>query len=170
LTNSSTFNALIWENAPFVTPQLRCLADETGEVALLGLMPLVRTNLPPPQDLLQEFVGHTNWIDYAWEITGPKLEQNLYVSQLARLTAHRAQLRPDSASLQWLKAAGPKLGNCVTVVSRASPNWISFTRKSSFGFDSTELHLAADWLESPEFPLGLHTTLTPASSGTSGAR
>ncbi len=149
------------ESAPFITPQVRSYADQNGQFVFAGLIPIVRTNLPPPDDLLREVTSNTNWLGYAWEMTGPKLEQDLYISQLARLIFRKAQLPPESASLQWLKGAAPKLGNCVTVVSRNGADRLSFTRKSSLGFDAVELHLLADWLESPQFPVGLHTTLAP---------
>ncbi len=161
LTNAAHFNGLVWENAPFITPQIRSYADQNGQFVFAGLIPIVRTNLPPPDDLLREVTSNTNWLGYAWEMTGPKLEQDLYISQLARLIFRKAQLPPESASLQWLKGAAPKLGNCVTVASRNGADRLSFTRKSSLGFDAVELHLLADWLESPQFPVGLHTTLAP---------
>jgi len=38
---------------------------------------------------------------------------------------------------------------------------LTFARKSTLGFTALELHLLADWLESPRFPHGLHTFPAP---------
>jgi len=164
ITNSTTSNGLIWQSAPFVTPQVESISETSGDFVLAGLVPLVRTNLPPPQDLMREFASGNRWAGYAWEITGPKLDQLLYVTQLARLIGHREQMPPQALGVEWLKAAAPKLGNCVSVLSLDSPSQISFRRKSSLGLDAFELHVLADWLESPHFPQGTHTLDTPPLS------
>jgi len=162
LSKATESNGIVWDSAPFVAPHLRSIVEEGGEFAFAGLIPQARTNLPPPLDLLREVVADTNRLYYAWEVTAPRIEQVLYLSQLIRLIARKAQLPAEAASLQWLKAAAPKLGNCVTVASRDGPGRVLIARKSSFGLDSVELHLLADWLESPRFPSGLHTTLAPS--------
>ena len=162
LTASAGSSTIIWESAPFVTPRLTSVSDEQGEFVFAGLVPILRTNSPLPPELLKEFTSDTNRVYYSWEITAPKLEQLQYVGQLFRLICRLPQLPPESAGVQWLNVAGPRMGNCVTVASLSGPNRVSFTRKSTLGMDSLELHLLADWLESPSFPRGLHTTLTPA--------
>ena len=164
LTNSSAFNGVVWEGAPFISPQTRAVADENGEFVMAGLIPLVNTNQPPPEELLRQVVENPKWVFYDWEITGPRLTQALYITQLARLIAKTSQLPPESASLEWLKAAAPKLANCVTVATAGGARQVSFTRRSSCGLGSLELQLLADWLESPTFPIGIHSLVVPAPS------
>jgi hypothetical protein len=74
---------------------------------------------------------------------------------------HKAQLPPESVALKWLRALEFKLTNCGTIIRRESPGRFSLVRKSSCGFTAVELHLIADWLESPQFPAGLHTFNAP---------
>jgi hypothetical protein len=46
-------------------------------------------------------------------------------------------------------------------VVQADSGRLVFTRTSTVGFTALELHLLADWMESPQFPRGLHTLLAP---------
>ena len=71
---------------------------------------------------------------------------------------------PDTvhaASTAWLKAAEQLLGETTTFVTRENPQRLVLERHSTLGFTALELHLLADWLESPQFPHGLHTLLAP---------
>ena len=114
----------------------------------------------------------TNLVAYDWELTGPRLEQWLYVGQLLRFALYKAQIPPKSASFAWLSALETRLGNCGTVVTRTGPDQLSFLRNSGIGLNSAELDLLADWLESPQFPRGLHTFLgkpTPLPKRKAGA-
>ena len=61
--------------------------------------------------------------------------------------------------MAWFRAAASKLGNCVTTITKTGPDQLSFARTSSAGFTAVEFNLLADWLESPQFPRGLHTFL-----------
>jgi hypothetical protein len=161
LVRATNFNGITWKGAPFVEPQLRSFADGGIDFALAGLMPPVDTKRLPPPELFESLASRPKLILYDWELTAPRLDQCLYLSQLARFIAHRAQLPPGSASFQLIKAASQRFGNCITVVTGAEPNRLSLIRRSSCGFSALEQHLLADWLESPGFPHGLHTTLAP---------
>jgi hypothetical protein len=83
------------------------------------------------------------------------------MGQFARFVSHKAQVPPGSPGLLWLQAIAPKLGETVTDITETGTNQLSFTRRSSFGFTGIELNLLADWFESPQFPIGLHTFLAP---------
>jgi hypothetical protein len=72
-----------------------------------------------------------------------------------------AQIPIGSASSAWLKAAESKLGNCTTAVIKTDSATLSCVRQSAVGFTAIELQLLADWLESPQFPSGLHTFVAP---------
>jgi hypothetical protein len=164
LTNRAGANVLVWQGAPFVQPELRSVVDSAGPFVLAGLVPVVRTNQPPPEDLLSTIKNDRHGMLYSWEVTGPRVAQLLYLTQLARLISHTAQMSGESASIEFLQAAVTNLGNCITIAAPATPNQVVFSRKSSCGLSAWELHLLADWLESPTFPTGFHTTVAPPPS------
>jgi hypothetical protein len=91
-----------------------------------------------------------------------RIEQLIYIGQFVRLVTRHAQLPVDSASMRWLRAAAHGLGNCASVVNQAGPARLTFARRSTIGLSALEMHLLADWLESPQFPRGSYTLLTPA--------
>jgi hypothetical protein len=66
--------------------------------------------------------------------------------------------------LEWLHAAQDRLGFCATAVNLTAPNQLTFVRRSTVPFTALELHLLGDWLESPEFPRGLHSLLVPGQA------
>jgi hypothetical protein len=162
LARATNFDGLEWYGAPFITPQFRYAVADGGQFALASLVGPVFTNRDSPPDLFDAVVSRTNLLYYDWEITQHRLDHALYISQLARFLSHKAQVPADSPSLLWLKAAAKKLGNCVTLVSEVDSTNLAFVRRSSFGFNSLEFNLLADWLESPDFPLDLHTFAAPA--------
>jgi len=160
---ATNFNGAVWAGVPFMSPFLKSVGDSGGSFAFGGLFPTMRTNLPCPGDLMQELLRHTNnLVCYDWELTGQQIEGLIYTGQLLRLIFHKAQIPPGSAAMAWLKAAAPKLGNCATVFTKTGDGELSFYRRSHVGFTAVELHLLADWLESPEFPRGFHTQLATA--------
>ena len=106
-------------------------------------------------------MNRTNAVYYDWEITGPRTDQWLYMGQFARLVCNKDQLPFSSPATLWLKDIAPRLGASLTVITQTGPNQLSFTRKSTIGFTGIELNLLADWLESPQFPIGLPTFLAP---------
>jgi hypothetical protein len=154
------FAGIVWTGIPFVAPFLRADKLAEGEFISGGLFPMAPTN-PPPPELIEHLVNSTNLVLYDWEITGPRTEGWLYVGQLFRLISGKAQLPPASSGMLWLKALIPKLGNCVTEIRKTGPSEIAFVRRSGIGLSSTELHALADWLESPQYPNGLHSFLAP---------
>jgi len=154
-------NGATWKDVPFMAPHLQSVA---GNFVLGGFFPFPPTNRPPPPELFQTMQGQTNLVGYAWELTGPRIEQWLDISQLLRLVFHKPQLPSKAVSIAWLKAAEARLGNSVTLVTRTKPDQALFIRESGVGFTALELHLLADWLESPQFPCGLYSFLAPMSA------
>lgn len=161
-------NGVVWGNTPSFQPFLR-FAD-AGDVAFGGLMldtnPGTNTqdNLferPSLSRLLDRISASTNLVYYDWELTGSRIESCLYLGQALRVVSHHAQLPLENAGLQWLRAIEPRLGPSTTTITRTGPNQLSFFRKSTVGFTGAELQLLADWLESPQFPSGLSSLLTP---------
>lgn len=157
-------NGVVWGNTPSFQPFLR-FADAGG--VILGGLSLnmnpgtnAQDNLferPPLSRLLDRISSQTNLVYYDWELTGSRIEPCLYLGQAARVVSRHVQLPLDSASLEWLRAIEPRLGNCTTIVTRTDTNQLSFFRRSTVGFSGAELQLLADWLESPQFPSGLYS-------------
>jgi hypothetical protein len=157
---STNSNGVTWQDLPMVMPWLQSGSSGADDLAFGGLVPDISTNRPP-RELFLQVTDPTNLVAYDWEITGTRVGQWLYFGQFFRMFLHQAQLPPKSASVAWLNALEFKLGNCVSAVTRTGPAQLSLLRRSSLGFTSVELHLLADWLESPQFPRGLHTFLAP---------
>jgi hypothetical protein len=158
-------SGVMWTGLPLVSPCARVV--EEGRLVFGALIPSMApgTNTqvglytrPPLADLLQELSAHTNLVYFDWELAGPRIESWFYISQALRTTFRRPQLPFDSTGLVWLNAVRTRLGNSKTLVTRTGPNQLSFDRKSTLGLTGAELHLLADWLESPRFPWGLHSS------------
>ena len=158
---STNFDGFVWSGAPFISPQISSKVTTNGQFVLGGLMTPPEAGRPMPADLPEAVLSRTNLVFYDWELTALQADQLVYVGQLFRLISHAAQLPPNSASLLWLKKTISKFGNCVTVLSAEDSKRISAIRRSSIGLSSLELHFLADWLESPQFPAGLYTVLSP---------
>jgi len=159
---SEAFNGLQWKGVPLLAPFLASFNTNGIDMALGGMAPYSDPKFPLPPELLRE-LDQTNLLAYAWEVTPARIEQWIYISQFFRMITRRSQLPGPSASLRWLKVAGPKLGGCISEISQTGSNRLSVIRKSTMGLSAVELHLMADWLESPDFPFGLLTLLVPAN-------
>jgi hypothetical protein len=61
---------------------------------------------------------------------------------------------------RWLIAAGPKLGECVTVVTRSGDRSLEVVRKSPVGLSGLELTALTKWLD-PQPPLRRQLTNSP---------
>ncbi|TAL03208.1 MAG: hypothetical protein EPO07_06540 [Verrucomicrobia bacterium] len=118
-------------------------------------------NSPPPATVMDEFLSRTNAVYYDRELTGARMDGWIYLSQTIRLTLYFAQLPGDSPSIKWLQAAAPKVGNSTTFVTKSGPSQLTFSRESSLGLTALEMHVLAEWAESPTFPVGLHSLVAP---------
>jgi hypothetical protein len=159
LERSTNGPGAVWADVLLMAPFLQPVALSQGDFVFGGLVPSPFTNRPPAAELLNTVLGDTNLVAYDWELTGPRIDQWLHFGQLVRFALHLAQVPPKSASFAWLTALEPKLGGCVTVVSRTGPAQLTLVRRSGLGFTAAELDWLADWLESPRFPRGLNTFL-----------
>jgi hypothetical protein len=157
---SKTFNGLEWKGVPFMSPFLRSITVNHQNYIYGGGLP-VRATGSLSLNTLQATLTRTNLVYHDWEITGLRIEQWIYMGQFARFVSHRAQLPSDLPGLRWLRAIEPELGESVTDVTLTGPGQLTFTRRAGIGFTAVELNLLADWLESPQFPRGLHTFLAP---------
>jgi len=163
-------NGVSWGNMPSIRPFFKFVDTANGGVVFGGLLPNTtpgtntQDNLytrPSRSRLFDEISAQTNLVYFDWELTATRIDPCLYLGQVARVVSRHAQLPLESASLKWLRAIQPGLGGSTTIITCAGTNQLSFFRKSTVGFTGVELQLLADWLESPQFPNGLYSLLTP---------
>lgn len=150
-----------WTKIPYIEPFLEAVTTDANEFVLGGFGPFTTTNHPIPAELLAQVLGPTNLLVYDWELSGPRMDDLPYITQITRAAVHKAQLPTKGYFFPWFEAIAPKLGNAGMTVNLTAPNQLSFVRKSTIGFSALELHFLADWLESPNFPSGLHTFVAP---------
>jgi hypothetical protein len=148
-----------WNRAPIIAPIVHSVNVPSGRFLFGGLSPLVITNTSTPAGTLHELLTQHNVVYFDRELTGPRVEAWMYIGQLFRIIFRRAQLPPESLALNWLKAISPGLSTSATTVTKTGPTEMSFDRTSTLGLTGIELHLLADWLESAEFPIRLHTVI-----------
>lgn len=161
LERSTDHNGLGWQGVPFMVPFLRSTIEGGNSFAFGGLFAYPFTNRPAPGLLFQQATTQTNLVYYDWEATGQRMDDWLHIGQLLRLLFGKADLPPNSASMAWLIAAKTNLVSSVTGVAETGPAQLAFTRISTAGLTALEMHVLADWLESPQFPRGLNTFLGP---------
>ena len=153
---------LAWGGIPMFTPSIEATTTMAGVflVGCVGTSPS-GAGKPAPPELLSQLIARTNLVYYDWEFTQAKLAHWVYLGQTARLALGLPQMVSENAGFGFLLAASPKLGNAGTEVIQNGPTSLSFIRNSHLGFTAVELHLLADWLESPAFPRGLRSVLAP---------
>ena len=152
-------NGITWGNLPDISPFIRAADSGNNGFLLAGLFP--DTNnvaAPPPAGLIQDVLRRTNLVYYDWEVTGPRLQPVLQLSQAIRQVTRRPEMAADSAAIDWLGSLIPRLGTSATIINRTGPAELTLYRRSTLGLNAVELHLFTDWLESPQFPYGLHSS------------
>ncbi len=153
---------LVWKDALIISPWLIPVTVNRHDYVLGGLYPLAGWNPNPlPAEILGAVRGATNLVYYQTELTGTRVEECLFITQLFRVVFRKAQLPAAAAATVWLEKVEPLLGAGTTAMTQTGPAQLDFTRQSTVGLNALELHLLADWLESPQFPRGLHTFLAP---------
>ncbi|HXP62205.1 MAG TPA: hypothetical protein VN829_17040, partial [Dongiaceae bacterium] len=155
-------NGLTWKGVPSIEPFLRSAAVGTGRFVFAGLFTAsgdTNSSRPLPGSLVKHLQSRAELVAYSWELTGPRVKDWNRIGQTLRMVAQKPQL--PSLPLLWLNAASPQLWPSVTEVTQTSPRQLSLERRSSLGMTAVELQLFADWLESPQFPHGLHTLIAP---------
>jgi hypothetical protein len=159
---SQAFDGLEWKGVPLAFPFLRSIIlGGQGFIYGGGFPNTVVEPLPAQQ--LPAVLTKTNLVYHSWEITALRVEQYYFTSQFVRLVSSKAELPTRSPGVIWLRTVAPRLGVSSTDITQKGPAQLSFCRQSSIGFTALELNLLADWLESPQFPCGLYSLLTPPS-------
>jgi hypothetical protein len=155
-------NGVTWGNLSGIRPFIKSAGGGSESWLFAGLLPDTNTDLrPPPVGMIQDILRRTNLVYYDWETTGPRLNPDRELGQTARQIARRPQMDLNSAGMDWLAMLIPRLGISATIITRTAPGRLTLYRRSTFGFTAPELHLLADWLESPAFPRHLHSTTIP---------
>ena len=151
-------NGVTWGNLPDLKPFIRAVGTDADGWLFAGLLPDTNTVVTPPSDgLMADVLSRPDLVYYDWEVTGMRLKPCLQLGQTARQIARQPQMPMDSASLSWLAVLIPRLGTSATTINLTAPDQLEFYRRATLGFTAPELHLLADWLESPQFPSGLHS-------------
>ena len=154
--------ALVWSRALLFFPFLKPVSVNQHDYVLGGLTPPAEGNPnPPPAESLRVIRDTHGLVFYQSEHTGIRIEDYLFNTQLFRLVFHKPQLPTTAAATVWLKHVEPLMGDSTTEVTQTGAAQLTLTRNSTVGCTALELHLLADWLESPQFPRGLHTFLAP---------
>lgn len=154
-------NGIFWTCNPFLQAFLRHDANPDGEFASGGFFPPARETQPIPPELLSQIISQTNLLYYNWEITEARTFGWIQLASFMRLAAEKAQIGAQSAGLKWLMGVATNLSNAATTLTLVDPTHVALARTSSAGLTGFELQLLIDWLESPDFPRGLHTLNAP---------
>jgi hypothetical protein len=133
------------------------VSQPQGEFLFAGFGRSDLTNIPPPAPVMQELQSYTNLVAYEREVTGARIKAWIYLGQALRVILYQAQLPFDGPVMKWLNMAGEKLGDSKTFVTQTGPARLTVNGISGAGLTSMEIHLLADWVESPHFPRGLNT-------------
>lgn len=146
-----------WRGVPFCNPTV----TRSGAMLQGGFVAPTPPHRTLPVEFIQKLTTATNLVYYDWESSGPQVANWLQIAQLMRLAFSRAQLAHTNAAALWLQMLHTNLAFCATSISLESPRTLAFARSSTIGFSSTELQVLADWFDSPSFPRGLYTFVTP---------
>jgi len=148
-------DAIVWARAPIIKPFAGAIETGSKRFLFAGVSPQAVTNTPPPISTINDLKVSQNVVFFDREVTGPRVEAWMFMSQLFRIILRREQLPEGALTVAWLKAAGPSFGPASTTLTRTSSTELAVSRSSTIGLNSIELHLLADWLESPAFPFTL---------------
>lgn len=159
-------SSVVWKDLPMIAPYLTAtnsgwLIGGTSPSPLPDAKPLTVYQRPSLDELLTDIQSRTNLVAYHWEATGSRAESTHVLGQLLRAITRHPQMPANTPSSQWLESARDRLANSTTTVTLTKPNTLSFERRSTTGFTALELHAIADWMESPQFPRGFYSTLSP---------
>jgi len=162
LSWSVEFSGILWNDANILSPFAIPMDFDHRDYLLAGLYPPpTDAPVPPPAQILDSISQESALIFTEWEQTGSHLEDDLFIGQLFRIMFHKPQLPFEAAGTKWIKKMEKSIGECTTYVILPRTNRLELNRVSTIGLNALEIHLLADWLESPQFPYGLHTFLAP---------
>jgi hypothetical protein len=159
---STEIAGIIWKNANLVTSFVYGDEFNHHSFILAGMYPPMADKLqPPPARISKAIHDRPDLVFAEQEGTGSRVEDGFFISQNFRVVFHKPQLPSKGVGTQWLKKSEHSFGETTTLISLVNPHQLELERDSTVGLNALELHLLADWLESPQFPRGLHTFLAP---------
>ena len=160
LTFDTNAWSLTWRGLAHASPFLEAVTNSSPQFILGGFAPYVKRTNNMPSELVDYILAGTNFVYFDWEITGQNLLHWRYLDDVYRIVfdAHGPRLT-DTASFNWFSSNATNLSHSVTEVRLVSSNRLTFARKSTIGLTGLELDLLANWIELPEFPLGLATIM-----------
>ena len=157
---AANLSGILWNDANILTPFLASAESNHRDCLFGGLYPPATDALqPPPARILQAIHDRPNLLFAELEGTGARVEDGFFILQNFRIVFHKPQMSHESIGTQWLKKTEHSFGETFTCLCLADSRRLELERDSTMGLNALELHLLADWLESPQFPCGLHTFL-----------
>lgn len=156
---------LRWRGIPYITPNLDVAQFGSQDFITGGLFSNRITNSAVPDSLLGQLKNNSDIILYDWENTQATAFPLIQISQTIRFVfgLNRFSMT-NNAALPWIVAVSPKLEESGTTIRLTSTNTVSLTRSSTIGLTGLEIHLLADWFESPDFPQGTFTRIGKLSA------
>ncbi len=148
---------VVWKGVPFCSPALKLQDDWISG----GFIHNPVSGRPMPPELVAKLTSTPNLVYYHWETTGPQVNSFVQIGQLMRMAFSRAQLASTNAGLPWLQVLHTNLGYSATSITLRDNQHLDFARSSTLGLSALELHILADWADSPTFPSGLYTFTAP---------
>jgi len=150
---------LRWHGIPYIVPSLDVATTESQDFITGGLFSNRITNNSAPDSLLGQFKNDSSILLYDWESSEATTYALIQISQTIRFVfgLNRFSMT-NNAALPWIVAVSPKLDTSGTTIRLISTNAVTLTRSSTIGLTGLEIHLLAEWLESPDFPKGLFST------------
>ena len=132
--------------------------QEKKPLLTFGVVPLIRTTNPPSAGMIAQ-MSKPNVMYYDFEFTSEAISQWNAFLQLGDLLEGRTGIMTYPGT-QWLLAARPKLGECVTVITKEGDQKLQLIRKSPIGLSGLELTALSRWLD-PKPPLRRMMTNSP---------
>lgn len=149
---SKKFNGLEWRGIPYISPMLKAVDAPNGGFLLGGFFPPVPLSHSSPDSMLIGLRFDTNLVYYSSELTGTRINQLTYLSQLLRLVMGKPQFPEQSPAMSLLKALSQTRGQSRTEITCAGPRRFLFDRSGDTPFTAIEWQFLADWFNSPQFP------------------
>jgi hypothetical protein len=143
-------NRLVLAGGLPVAPVLQMSEIEAKPFVTFGVIPMTRTTNPPAPEMIRQ-MSQPNVLVYDFEFTSESVKQWNALLQLPGLLEGRQAIVTYPGN-RWLLAAAPKLGECVTVVTRSGERSVEVLRKSPIGLSGLELTAFIKWLD-PQPPL-----------------
>jgi hypothetical protein len=140
---------LVCQNMQLFNPALEAVQINDGQFLFLSSFARLLKTKGAPDALLEQIKGRTHLIYYDWELTGRRLQEWQFLSQMIAnrsMAPEKDVIYKAGVESEWLRGLSPLAGNTVTEITVVAPNELSLTRKAPLGFTAVELMLLSDWI------------------------